>query len=554
MKKIYTILMLLFCLAGLTMKAQVPQLVFATQNQNGGATIIKINADGTGYFSDTIDYAMTGDNWIVGSFCKANNGRLYGLTVDNCCNGFTYEVNPVNFTHHINNQGLGGGAYQGFLQANNGSLYYFNWTVSSSYWSVDGSIAKYDVNTDSVHDAFDFSSATTGTIASGTPIQVNSGLVYGTTEEGGTNNYGTLFSFDISTNSFMVIHNFDAVNRGGPFLIQVNNGALLYGMSSAGGANGVGNIFSFDTTTNTYINLHDFSTATGSQPYGKLLHASNGLLYGVTSAGGANNGGVIFSYNISNHTYTDLHDFAFATGWMTGSVGITEGGLMQASNGKLYGLVPFGGDTTLYNLGNGAFFSFDISTHTYTDIRNFVLGGFWSNPVGVPVEISNNSACNSFFTLHADTSQAHHYIGYNNSTGNGPLHYYWSWGDNTHDSTQFPSHVYADSGYYTICLTIADSTGCSSTYCDDSIFLQRTKNSMVTVNIIGTTLGINNPSSQPFTVKVYPNPANSILNIHQSTNSPNQLIITDLLGNEVYKKSLTCIDNTISISTWSAGI
>jgi hypothetical protein len=33
-----------------------------------------------------------------------------------------------------------------------------------------------------------------------------------------------------------------------------------------------------------------------------------------------------------------------------------------------------------------------------------------------------------------------------------------------------------------------------------------------------------------------------------------QLIITDLLGTEVYKEMLTGIDNTITISTWSAGI
>jgi hypothetical protein len=56
-------------------------------------------------------------------------------------------------------------------------------------------------------------------------------------------------------------------------------------------------------------------------------------------------------------------------------------------------------------------------------------------------------------------------------------------------------------------------------------------------------------------ILIFPNPASTILNIHQSTPSPNQqLIITDLLGTEVYKEMLTGIDNTISISTWSAGI
>ncbi len=54
---------------------------------------------------------------------------------------------------------------------------------------------------------------------------------------------------------------------------------------------------------------------------------------------------------------------------------------------------------------------------------------------------------------------------------------------------------------------------------------------------------------------VYPNPATTLLNIHHSTStSPETLLITDLLGTVVYKENLTGIDNTISISTWSAGI
>jgi hypothetical protein len=56
-------------------------------------------------------------------------------------------------------------------------------------------------------------------------------------------------------------------------------------------------------------------------------------------------------------------------------------------------------------------------------------------------------------------------------------------------------------------------------------------------------------------ITLFPNPATTLLNIHQSIPSPNQqLIITDLLGTEVYKEMLTGIDNTITISTWSAGL
>ncbi|MEI6817368.1 MAG: T9SS type A sorting domain-containing protein [Bacteroidota bacterium] len=53
----------------------------------------------------------------------------------------------------------------------------------------------------------------------------------------------------------------------------------------------------------------------------------------------------------------------------------------------------------------------------------------------------------------------------------------------------------------------------------------------------------------------YPNPASTILNIHQSSSSPNeQVIITDILGHEVYKAPLTGIDNTIELTKWSSGV
>ena len=56
-------------------------------------------------------------------------------------------------------------------------------------------------------------------------------------------------------------------------------------------------------------------------------------------------------------------------------------------------------------------------------------------------------------------------------------------------------------------------------------------------------------------LSIYPNPATTILNIHHSTSTSQEtLLITDLLGTEVYKENLSGISTTISISTWSAGI
>jgi YVTN family beta-propeller protein len=167
-----------------------------------------------------------------------------------------------------------------------------------------------------------------------------------------------------------------------------------------------------------------------------------------------------------------------------------------------------------------------------------------------------DTVCSAQFLLYPDTSQAHHYLITDSVSGIAPIHYLWSWGDGNFDSLPNPSHTYTDTGIYTICLTITDSTGCQSSYCDSSYHIMRIENMMAYVSVNSSfTTGVKMKNTQPYSVSIYPNPATTLLHIHQSIPSPNQqLIITDLLGTEVYKEMLTGIDNTISISTWSAGI
>jgi hypothetical protein len=137
-----------------------------------------------------------------------------------------------------------------------------------------------------------------------------------------------------------------------------------------------------------------------------------------------------------------------------------------------------------------------------------------------------------------------------------PLHYLWSWGDGNYDSIPFPSHTYADSGIYTICLTITDSTGCQSTYCDSSYHIMRTSNYMVTVNVISNIMTSTNSTNTKNEISIYPNPAKNTITIHQSTPSSNQqLLITNILGEEIYHQPINNSNKqTIDVSQWSNGV
>jgi YVTN family beta-propeller protein len=76
-------------------------------------------------------------------------------------------------------------------------------------------------------------------------------------------------------------------------------------------------------------------------------------------------------------------------------------------------------------------------------------------------------------------------------------------------------------------------------------------------NFISTaTVGIPSLTPASPSISIYPNPANTILNIHSQLTIDNcQLIITDVMGNEVYRETLPAIINCqLSIVNWNAGI
>ena len=168
-------------------------------------------------------------------------------------------------------------------------------------------------------------------------LQAANGKLYGLTNTGGAANTGVLFEYDITNNTYTKKVDFTGSNGANPrgALIETSNG-ILYGMTSAGGANNVGVIFEYDYVNNIYTKKVDLATSTGSGPYGTLYKAANGKLYGLTRSGGSNSAGTIFEYDL-NGTYTKKVDLSSSTG------GVPFGAFVAASNGSLYALASNGG-------------------------------------------------------------------------------------------------------------------------------------------------------------------------------------------------------------------
>ena len=136
------------------------------------------------------------------------------------------------------------------------------------------------------------------------------GFLYGTTAYGGIGeNNGTIFRVRSDGTEFTKLYDFDGWNGRHPKGHVIAYDGVLYGMTTAGGASNHGVVFRIGDDGSGFIKLHDFSGADGSKPSGGLVHDLDGALYGMTSHGGVDDLGVIFSISRDGANFDKLFDF-----------------------------------------------------------------------------------------------------------------------------------------------------------------------------------------------------------------------------------------------------
>jgi uncharacterized repeat protein (TIGR03803 family) len=309
------------------------------------------------------------------SLTQASNGKLYGVT-----NNAIFRYDPSSFTYVVLKEfsELDGTFLHGLMQASDGKLY---GTTLRGGGDGNGVIFSFDPSSSTYTKLMDFDNINNGAVPSGRLMQASDGKLYGLTAQGGNENVGVIFSFDPSSSTYTKLKDFNEADEAYPEgdLVQASNGKL-YGITTSGGSSDNGAIFSFDPSSSTYTKLKDFdnlNSTNGSSPRGRFILASDGKLYGVGSAGGSKGSGVIFSFDPSSSTYTKLKDFNDADG------ASPQGDLVQASDGNLYGMTIRGGSS-----GNGVIFSFDPSSSKYTKLKNF-NNADGASPQGELVQASN---------------------------------------------------------------------------------------------------------------------------------------------------------------------
>ena len=198
------------------------------------------------------------------------------------------------------------------------------------------------------------------------------GTLYGTTVEGGANNYGSVFTLT-PAGVENVIYSFKGSltgpDGGGPSGRLIDVDSTLYGTTEAGGDGGCGTVFKVTPTGHETV-LHSFGCSDGDQPLGGLIDVG-GTLYGTTESGGSGDLGTVFKVTRAGKE-TVLHSFG-----ATGDGTYPEAGLIDVG-GTLYGTTLKGGTN---NLGT----VFTISTTGVESVLYSFQGGADANSPMAPL-------------------------------------------------------------------------------------------------------------------------------------------------------------------------
>jgi uncharacterized repeat protein (TIGR03803 family) len=271
---------------------------------------------------------------------KLNLWKTLCLTLIFCA-GATIASPANTFTSLVSFNGTDGTTpYFGTLvQGLNGALY---GTTSYGGTNASGTVFKLTVaNTLTAVHSFDGGAG--GAYPQGGLDQGTNGVFYGTTEEGGTNSHGTIFQIT-PAGAPTTLYNFcsqsgctdGAYPRG--WLVLASNGKL-YGTTQNAGSEDYGTVFSL-TRTGTLTTLHSFHFADGAYPIAGLVEATNGIFYGTTESGGTHSGGTVFKITPAGKL-TTLYDFCSQSDCADGEN--PYAGLIQATDGDFYGTTHSGG-------------------------------------------------------------------------------------------------------------------------------------------------------------------------------------------------------------------
>ena len=353
-----------------------PELAYWAQGQDGNlystAPTGGANGDGAAFYfsfskgSVVLLHSFVGTDGSApfGGLTLGTDGNFYGTTSAGGANGVgtVFQINGTTFAfktlYSFTNGSDGGSPYAPPVAGSNGFLY--GTTATGGGTANCGAVYKIATSgTLTPLHQFAGSAGSDGCSPYAPLTLGNDGNFYGTTNAGGTSVYqaGTIFRISPSGTA-KLLHSFAYTDGYQPNGLVLGTDGNFYGTTTAGGTAGYGVVFKI-TPAGTLTSLYSFAggTGDGAQPYAGLVQATNGKFYGVTTGGGANDVGTIFGGNAASG-FSVLYSFVQNT---TGE--IPSAPLFQRTDGLLYGDTFLGGSN-----GEGTFFSESLGLHPFVSL------------------------------------------------------------------------------------------------------------------------------------------------------------------------------------------
>jgi len=308
-------------------------------------------------------YSFTGPDGAnpFGSLVQGADGSFYGTTESGGVGGgtvFNITTNGVLTTLAFFDNYNGQYPYSGLTPGNDGTFY--GTTAGGGAW---GSGTVFNVTTNGVLTTlYSFSQARGNNLTNADGMAPFAGLTlgtngnfYGTTYEGGTKGYGTVF--EVTTNGALTpLVTFEIYTNGANpnGALTLGNDGNFYGTTEGGGgsvSNGyvaAGTVFKMTADGLLLWDSSFYRGSNGLKPEASLTMAADGNLYGTAPGGGSQDNGTVFKVT-TNGALSTLYSCGPGSSNAGGSG--SYAGLVAGPDKNLYGCMTSGGE-----FGNGTVF------------------------------------------------------------------------------------------------------------------------------------------------------------------------------------------------------
>lgn len=173
---------------------------------------------------------------------------------------------------------------------------------------------------------------------------------WGTTSSYGVYGGGAIFKMDKQGKNSEVVFSPNTISIGQVFRGEwlVYNDSLAYGFS---------NFSFFEFNYKSY----EIKRKEGPSYSGGIIKTQSGRYFGLNQTGGSANSGYLFEFLPALDSFRILHHFSEVNNGLFTPSGV----LVEANNGKLYGVANRGG-----NIGDGGVFSYDPVNDLYEEVIN----------------------------------------------------------------------------------------------------------------------------------------------------------------------------------------